>query len=303
MRFTFVFATLVSISALSAAQENSIRAQPKLDASAQHFDAVLKQALTALKSAGSFAVEVDSTWGATGDQHGPQGGSHTRLMSAGGRYRVEVQSKSAASPDLICVNDRAKVTTYYPARKLYSQHAVNEPEASLTGNKMLAMSLQGSAVDILLQPDVVGFVHSQASALTDGGDSVVDGKKAHHFELFWGGAKVGLDFAAEGEPLLLQFTRTTVVPAAMGQQHTMVSTAKFKWRLAERPNEATFAISVPSDARKVNEIYDALAGDDAAGLVNQPLPKLTLARLDGSDFAVAADANKKATVFIFWASW
>jgi thiol-disulfide isomerase/thioredoxin len=303
MRFTFVFAVLISITAVLPAQEHSIRAQPKLDASAQHFDAVLKQALAALKSAGSFAVEVDSTWGATGDQHGPQGGGHTRLMSAGGRYRVEVQSKSAASPDLICVNDGAKVTTYYPARKLYSQHAVNEPEATLTGNKMLAMSLQGSAVDILLQPDVVGFVHSQASALTDGGDSVVDGKKAHHFELFWGGAKVGLDFAAEGQPLLLQFTRTTVVPAAMGQQHTMVSTAKFRWRLGERPNEAAFAISVPSDARKVNEIYDALAGDDAAGMVNQPLPKLTLARLDGSDFAVAADANKKATVFIFWASW
>jgi thiol-disulfide isomerase/thioredoxin len=303
MRFTCVFAVVISISAILSAQEHAIRAQPMLDASAAHFDTILQQALTVLKSAGSFTVEVDSTWSATGDQHGSQSGSRTRLVSASGRYRVEVQSKSANTPDLISVNDGAKVTTYYPARQLYSQHALNEPEASLEGNKMLAMSLQGSAVDILLQPDVAGFVHSQASALTDGGDSVVDGKKAHHFELLWGGAKVGLDFAAEGDPLLLQFIRTTVVPAAMGQQYTMVCTAKLKWRLGERPNDAAFAVAIPSDARRVNQIYDALAGDEAAGLVGKPLPKLTLARLDGTDFAVAADADKKATVFIFWATW
>jgi thiol-disulfide isomerase/thioredoxin len=303
MRFTCVFAVLISISTLLSAQDHTIRSQPKLDAAAAHFDTVLQQSLATLKTANGFAVEVDSTWNAKGDQHASLAGSYTRLISAGGRYRVEVQSKAASSPDLICVNDGTKVTTYYPARKIYSQHALNEPEASLAGNKMLAMSLQGSAVDILLQPDVAGFVHSQASALTDGGDSLVDGQKAHHFELLWAGAKVGLDFAAEGQPLLLQFTRTTVVPAAMGQHYTQVCTAKFKWRLNERPSDPAFVLAVPSDGRRVNEIYDALSGDDAAGLLDQPLPKVTLARLDGADFNVVADTTKKATVFIFWATW
>jgi thiol-disulfide isomerase/thioredoxin len=303
MRFTCAFSIFISISVIVPAQEHSIRAQPKLDASAQHFDAVLKEALAALKTSGSFAVESETSWGAIGDQHGPQGGSRTRLISAAGRYRVEVQAKAAEVPDLICTNDGTTVTTYYPARKLYSQHAVDDPEANLPGNKMLAMSLQGSAIDILLQRDVLQFVHSQASALTDGGDAIVDGKKVHHFELIWAGAKVGLDFAAEGQPLLLQFTRTTIVPAAMGQHYTMVCTAKFRWRLGERASDTTFTVAMPSDTRRVNEIYDALAGDDAAGLVNKALPKLTLAKLDGSDFPVAAAADKKATVFIFWATW
>jgi len=303
MRYSFAWAAVVLITATVGAQEQAIRAQPKLDAAALHFDEVMKEALTALKGAGSFVVEVDSAWGAVGDQQRPQAGSRTRLITSGTRYRVEVQSKTASAPDLICVNDGANVTTYYPARKLYSQHGVNTPEASFAANKMLAMSLQGSAIDILLQPDVVGFVHSQASALTDGGDSIVDGRKTHHFELVWAGAKVGLDFAAEGQPLLLQFTRTTVVPAAMGQQYTMVCTAKFNWRLGERPNDAVFAINMPAEVQHVNEIYDALAGADAAGLVNKQLPKVTLAKLDGADFPIAADPDKKATVFIFWATW
>lgn len=295
---------LIAVCGVAVAQERAIVAQPKLDAAAAHFDAVLRQALGSLGRAGSFAVEVDSTWGTAGEAQGAQGGSRSRLISQNGKYRVEMQSKTAASPDLVCVNDGAVVTTYFPARKLYSQHATNSPEASLPANKMLMMSLQGSALDIILQPDVLKFVQTQASGLTDGGDSVVDGKKAHHFELMWAGARVGLDFAAEGEPLLLQFTRTTIVPTGMDSQHyQMVCNAKFQWRLGERANENVFAIAVPSDARRVNEIYEALAGDETSSLVNKPLPKLTLAKLDGEDFPVAAAADKKATVLIFWATW
>lgn len=303
MRRSVLFGIVLAICGVASAQDRKVVAQPKLDAAAANFDALLRQALAALGRAGSYAVDVDSTWGAVGDQHGHQGGSYSRLVAQANRYRVEVQSKTANTPDLVCVNDGAQVTTYYPARQLYSQHAIDSPSATLAANKMLAMSLQGSALDILLQRDVVQFVHTQASGLTEGGDTMVDGKKAHHFELVWAGAKVGLDFAAEGEPLLLQFTRTTVVPAAMDQHYQMVCTAKFKWRLGERPSDAVFAIAVPSDARRVNEIYDALSGDAASGLVNKPLPNVTLAKLDGSDFPVAAAADKKATVFIFWATW
>lgn len=304
MRRTWIAGMVMAICGAVTAQERAIVAQPKLDAAAVQFESVLRQALGSLGRAGSYSVEVDSTWGAVGEAQGNQGGSRSRLIAQGGKYRVEVQSKSATSPDLVCANDGAQVVTYFPARKLYSRHAANSPEASLPANKMLMMSLQGSALDIILQPDVLQFVNTQASGLTDGGDSVVDGKKAHHFELVWSGAKVGLDFAADGEPLLLQFTRTTVVPTGMDQQHyQMVCNAKFKWRLGERASENVFALAVPQDARRVNEIYEALAGDETSALVNKPLPKLTLAKLDGEDFPVGAAADKKATVLIFWATW
>ena len=108
---------------------------------------------------------------------------------------------------------------------------------------MLGLSLQGSALDILLSADVSRFVQAQATGLKDHGEAILAGKKARHFELLWAGAKVELFFAAEGDPLLLQFTRTTSVPVGVNQHHEMVCTAKFQWRLGERSRESEFAIA------------------------------------------------------------
>jgi len=291
------------VAAAAAGQEHAIVAQPKMDAATAHFDAMLKQALGTLARAGRYAVEVESKWGAAGEANGPQGGSHYRLVAEKNKYRVEVQSKGAATPDLVCVNDGERVTTLFAARKLYSQHAADSPQALLEANKMLALSLQGSALDLLLQRDVVHAVHAQASGVKDRGETLLDGHRTHCFELTWAAAKVELWFAAEGDPLLVQFTRTTSVPTGDNQHYQMVCTAKFQWRLAQTPAPGTFALAIPQGAHRVNEIYDALSGDAAATLIGKPLPKLRLAKLDGSDVDLAAAADKKATVLIFWATW
>ena len=83
----------------------------------------------------------------------------------------------------------------------------------------------------------------------------------------------------------------------------MICTANYRWGLGEAPPPGAFALALPSDAQRVNEIYDALAGHDAATQVGKPLPKLSLAKLDGSDVPLTASANHKATVLIFWATW
>jgi thiol-disulfide isomerase/thioredoxin len=304
MRSIPLFAVLIATFAgAAAAQQPAIVAKSKPDPVTAHFDAVLRQALGALVRSGSYAVDVDSKWGVADDPNGPQGGSRYRLDWQAGKYRVAIQSQAAQSPDLICVNDGAQVTTLLAARKLYSQHAVDSPQATLEANKMLALSLQGSALDILLQRDVSHFVHAQASGLKDHGEALLNGKKTQHFELLWGGAKVELWFAAEGDPLLLQFTRTTSVPTGANQHYHMVCTAKFQWHLGNKPPEGTFTLAIPSDAHRVNEIYDALSGDAAATRLGKPLPKLQLAKLDGSDVDLTAAADKKATVLIFWATW
>ncbi len=308
MRRTILFAALLAVlttavAAQQPATQSATPAQLQLDPATAHFDAVLKQAIAALARAKSYTVDVDSKWNASADAQGPQAGSHYRLVSSGAQYRVEIQSLTSQSPDLICINDGAHVTTYYPARKLYSQHAADSVQATLDENKMLAMSLQGSALDILLQRDVAHAVHAQASSIQDRGEAVVAGKRAHHFELLWAGAKVDLFFAAEGETLPLQFIRTSSVPVGANQHYQMICTANYRWRLGEAAPASAFAISLPSDVQRVNEIYDALAGHDAQVQVGKPLPKLSLAKLDGSDVAITASADKKAAVLIFWATW
>jgi peroxiredoxin len=287
----------------TAAGQQPIVAQPEANAAAAQFGAVLQQALGTLSAAGRYALDVESTWGAVGDPNGPQGGSRYRLIADAGKYRVEVQSKGAASPELVCANDGENVTTWFPARKLYSKHAVDSPQASIESNTMLAMSLQGSAIDIMLQPDVLGFVRTQATEVTDHGLTTLNGVQARHFEVFWAGAKVQLWFAAEGDPLLLQFTRTTCVPTSDNENYEMSCTAKFTWRIGAAAAAGAFAVELPADARRVNEIYDALSGEESASRIGKPLPKVQLARLDGTPVELAAAADQRATVLIFWATW
>jgi thiol-disulfide isomerase/thioredoxin len=165
------------------------------------------------------------------------------------------------------------------------------------------MSLQGSAIDIMLQPDVAGFVRTQATDVHDHGQELLGKVKARHFELFWAGAKVELWFAAEGEPLLLQFTRTTCVPTADDENYEQVCTAKFNWKLGAKPAADAFTIALPKEARRVNEIYDALSGEEPASRIGKPLPKVPLTKLDGSSLELAAAEGKRATVLIFWATW
>ena len=286
------------------ASADKILAKSKTEADTGRFQAVLGQALTALGGAESYALEVESKWGAADDKPDtPSGSSRYKLIAQRGKYRVEVQSAAAKSPELVCVCDGANVTTFFPARALYSQHAVGSPQASVESNTMLAMSLQGSAIDIMLQPDVAGFVRTQATDVHDHGQELLGKVKARHFELFWAGAKVELWFAAEGEPLLLQFTRTTCVPTADDENYEQVCTAKFNWKLGAKPAADAFTIALPKEARRVNEIYDALSGEEPASRIGKPLPKVPLTKLDGSSLELAAAEGKRATVLIFWATW
>jgi thiol-disulfide isomerase/thioredoxin len=291
------------IPAVGIAQEHRIAAQPASDPGAAQFDKMLKESLATLAKAGGYSVDVESQWGAAGDPHGPQGASHYRLVAQGAKYRVEVQSQAANAPELVCVNDGAEVTTWYPARKLYARHPAASPDASLAANTMLALSLQGSALDLLLQHDVAAAVHAQASGIKDHGDEILAGQKARRFELNWAAGQVQLWFAAEGDKLPLQYTRKSVVPTADNRQFEMISTAKFRWQPRVRPADSNFALAIPADARRVSEIYSALCGEESHTLVGQPLPKLRLARLDGADVELAAAPDKKATVLIFWATW
>jgi hypothetical protein len=287
----------------TVAAQQPIVAQPQADAAATEFAAVLEKALGALATAGRYILDVKSTWGAVGDPNGPQGGSRYRLIADGGKYRVEVQSQAAASPELVCVNDGESVTTWFPARKLYSKHVVDSPQATIESNTMLAMSLQGSAIDIMLQPDVLGFVRTQATEVTDHGLATLSGVPTRHFEVFWAGAKVQLWFAAEGDPLLLQFTRTTCVPTSANENYEMSCTARFAWKIEGEAAAGAFAVELPADARRVNEIYDALSGEESASRIGKPLPKVQLARLDGTTVDLTAAPDQRATALIFWATW
>jgi thiol-disulfide isomerase/thioredoxin len=284
------------------------QAEPKATSSAASADvaqlnAVVGQALQFLGKAENYVLTVQSQWKASGDAPGQEGQSNYRLLARGKQHRIEVQSLGAQSPQLVCVNDGKHVTTLLPGQKLYSQHAVGSPRASLESNQMLAQSLAGSAIDILLQPNVGEYVHAQATAVKYLGEVQLGKQKCHQFQLQWAGAEVELWFAAAGDPLLVQFVRTAAVPTSDTECYEMVHTARFQWKLNTQLPAGTFALELPPEARRVNDIYDALSGDDPAARIGQPLPKIKLSQLDGTTIDVAAPEGKRGLVLIFWATW
>jgi thiol-disulfide isomerase/thioredoxin len=285
------------------ATATEVRSTSAPAADAAKLAAVVGQALQFLSKAENYTLRVESRWKASGDAPGQEGQSNYRLIARGPQHRIEVQSAAAETPQLVCVNDSQQVTTLLPAQSLYSQHPVGSPQASLESNQMLAQSLAGSAIDILLQPNVGQFVQSQASAVKYHGLVTLGRQKCHHFALDWAGADVELWLAAEGDPLLVQFVRTACVPTSENECYEMVHTARFQWQLNTKLAGDTFVVSLPKEARRVNDIYDALSGEDPTARIGKPLPQIQLSQLDGSTLDVTAPVGKRGLVLIFWATW
>jgi thiol-disulfide isomerase/thioredoxin len=309
MKRLLLTAAILAIASPAAAQ---IFAQPKQTriapadpaAAAAKFNAVVGQALQHLGKADNYVLTVDSQWKASGDELAGQAGrSHYRMLAKGKKYRIEVRSDEVKSPQLIAANDGQHMTTILLSENLYSRHAVGSPQASLESNQLLAQSLAGSAIDILLQPNVSEYVSGQATDLAYHGQEQLDGRACHRFELVWASAKVQLWFAAAGDPLLVQFVRTACVPTSDDTSYELVHTARFQWQLNAKLADDAFTISLPKEARRVNDIYDVLSGDDPTARIGHPLPKLELSQLDGGAIDVAVPDGKKGLVLIFWASW
>lgn len=264
------------------------------------FDEVLAEAVRFLRTAPSFMLDVTGEWktsrGAEGKNH------YTLVHQRPGLFRIEVQSGFAKTPDLICVNDGQDVTTLYDSQLLYSQHPVGEG-GELSRNTMLAQSLSGSGIDILLQPQLVDFVHAQVSGVKYLGVEQLEKYRCHHFEMQWGQQRVALWISAQGEPMLRQFARTTQVNIGPDNQFQMVATAKLNWRIGGQIPPETFQVALPQGSRRVHCIYESLACDEASDLIGQQMPAIELIQLDGKRLHLKPAPDKIATVLIFWASW
>ncbi len=264
------------------------------------FDEVLAECVRFLRTAAIYKLDVTNEWktarGAEGKNH------YSMVHQRPDLYRIEVQSGFSKSPDLICANDGTQVTTLHDSQLLYSQHPAGA-EGELTHNVMLAQSLAGSGIEILLQPNLVEFVHAHATGVKYIGLEMLDNVRCHHFHMQWGQQQVELWIGAQGAPLLKQFSRTTSVNIAVDNQFQMVATSKLNWKIGGTIPEGTFQINLPREARRVHCIYEALSCDEAIDLVGQQMPAIELLQLDGSRLKLKPAPDKLATVLIFWASW
>src|SRR5262249_49677439 len=66
---------------------------------------------------------------------------------------------------------------------------------------------------------------------------------------------------------------------------------------------ATFAVTLPKDAKKVDDLHEALIKGTTDSLLGKPAPEVSLRGLDGAAVRLVPHAGKHVVVLIFWASW
>lgn len=293
--------TLLAWPSLSAAQAPAAAGESSAADQAK-FDEVLTAAIRFLHGSKSYRLQVVNQWtssaGATG------AGRYSLTMLQPGQVRVEAKTSSTgASPDLIFASDGRTAVTYHPAYELYSQVPANSPTASIAGNKLLQAALAGSSIDILLNPQVGDYVHSQVSNVKYAGVDPVDNVRCHRFQMQWGQYGVELWIAAQGAPLLKQFIQTSEVVISPTNKAKLTSKSSLSWKIGDQIGPEEFTLKIAREAKRVTCIYNALAGCDAQELIGQQLPEIEVQQLDGARIKLAPARDKQATVLIFWATW
>jgi thiol-disulfide isomerase/thioredoxin/outer membrane lipoprotein-sorting protein len=253
----------------------------------------------------SYRLEVRVDWKSTGQGLDQSGTNRYRFaLERPGKFRIEVRPGEAPAPSLLVVSDGEAVTTFYPAKGLYSRSPLRAPAEAMEANPIVAMSLDGSLIDTLMRPDLVEVVKDHAGGGRLVGAEAVDGRTLNRYTLRWRRDDEEIWIGPEDQPLLRRVVRTVQVPVREGETMRLVTTAELKWQLAGAIPPDTFAPDLPPDAKRVDDIYNALVQGDAPALVGQPAPAVDLRTLDGAPAKpVAHHREKDVIVLEFWATW
>ncbi|WP_169978577.1 DUF2092 domain-containing protein [Tautonia rosea] len=254
----------------------------------------------------SFDLTVRLDWNVEGARDDDQAGTNLYRLQVQrpDRFRIEVRPGDRPEPSLIVVGDGQTATTLYTAKALYSQaEQLNDPAAALERNPIVAISISGSLIDTLMRPDLVDLVQSHA---TDGafvGTEQVDGQTLDRYTLSWRGDEEELWIGPDSEPLPRKLVRILTVPTGENRVDRLITTATFNWTLGAPIPDDAFALELPDNAKRVEDIYSALANGTAGTLIGGPAPELDLNRLDGNKATLAFHAGREVVVLCFWASW
>jgi thiol-disulfide isomerase/thioredoxin len=285
----------------------AVKAKPKTEqvetAGEAAFEKVVGEAAKYLASSPGYTVDVAVNW-SIGEAKGKNRFLLARKTPVS--FRVEAHPGDVKTAALITAGNGKTITTYLPAKELYSVHPLDPKDPFLKHNAMLSQAIEGSGIELLLNPHVEDFVSTHVGDIKDLGIKTFAKQKAHGFSMKWGARDVEAWIAAEGPPLLIGFKRISAAPALEGDDAPppQVLDAVLTWNVEDVPGDKTFTVDVPKDAKKVYDIYSELIRDDESELVGKPAPKISVQTLDGTKIEFGGkSAAHKPSVLILWATW
>jgi peroxiredoxin len=169
---------------------------------------------------------------------------------------------------------------------------------------MTLQTLSGSGVELLIRPQIRAQLIARIDKVEFVGDETLSGQAVAHSRLTLDDGKL-LDvwFTKQTKPLLLQLATTERIPVSAKQTIELLTTSKFAWKVGGPLPDSTFSVTIPADARQVDDLLAALRDGDMRQLLGKPAPLLELANLNGQPVRLADYRGKNVVVLIFWASW
>jgi peroxiredoxin len=282
--------------------------KPAVEASAgeKAFADSVRAAQKVLRQAKAYTVVAEGKWRLTGGKKELSGANTVRVVAENpGKLRIDVGAAGDRGPHLVVACDGKAITRHFAAAKLYSVTPCDgNPRDDLQADGVTTPALREVGVDFLVRPDMLAVLTAQTLSVTDLGVSEEKGAKAHGYRLkLADGHAVTVRFADGDTPLPVEVASAFDVPAGEKKTYIRTLTTKLTWDLAAKPAADAFAVIIPADARKVDDLMDAVLAPDVTELLGRPAPDVAFTGLDGKPVRLADYMGKSPVVLYAWATW
>lgn len=210
--------------------------------------------------------------------------------------------ESAERPQLRVLLDGNRLTTFFVPSRLVSKHEGKDADVELAGEAIIASTLEGSGLHVLTMPEMAKFVmaHTEEAKLL--GTEALEGVDCQKFEVLFSGLRLQMWLGPVDKPLLRQLAETTVISQSGENKLTSSRVSKISWALDQEIPDSEFQLQLPENARRVDDILQAISQGQQESAEGKPVPDAQLKQADGKAFNSKEFKGRPVTL-LFWASW
>lgn len=290
------------------ADEPKVKAKPAAEPTAAQtaLADTVRAGQKALRASKAYTVAVESKWTHTGGKRELTGTTTlTARVEGTTKLRIDLGAVGDTDPHLVVSADGAAITRFFPAAKLYSVTPyTGSPLDGLQTDGVTVTALRLADIDFLVRPDVLGVLFAQTLSVDDLGTSDDKGRPLRGFRLKLVSDKtVTVRFTTGDAPLPVEIRSDLDVHVGDQKKHTRTAVTALKWDLAAKPDPAAFAVKVPGDTTKVDDLMEAVLAPGVNDLLGRPAPAAEFAGLDGRPVKPADYAGESVVVLYAWATW
>jgi peroxiredoxin len=278
---------------------------PEPSAAQKAFGDSVRAAQKVLRDTPTYTVAVEAKWKLTGGKKEQSGTQTVRVAVANpDKMLIEVGSADEKDPHLLVTADGKSITRYFAEGKLYSASPQSgSPLDELQADGVTVPALRAVGVDFLARPNMLAVLIAQTLSVEDLGVQEGGSKLRGYRLTLVAGPSVVVRFASGERPVPVELSSTLELPVAETKTYTRTLTVKLTWDFTAKPSADTFTAALPSGAKQVDDLSEAILAPELDDVLGKPAPDVEFAGLDGKPVKLSDYAGKSIVVLYAWATW